>query len=88
MLCPTYLVLFVLKINEILFQESVCVLESPPLSTDQAVAFLTYLILGVIVGGRLGYVFFYNLEYYSSDLSLLFECGTVVWLFMADLSAL
>ena len=40
-------------------------LENPPLSKEQADSFLTYLILGVIVGGRLGYVFFYNLEYYS-----------------------
>ena len=40
-------------------------LENPPLTTDQADSFLTYLILGVIIGGRLGYVFFYNLEYYA-----------------------
>ena len=40
-------------------------LENPPLSTDQADSFLTYLILGVIIGGRLGYVFFYNFEYYA-----------------------
>ena len=39
--------------------------ENPPLSKDQADSFLTYLILGVIIGGRAGYVFFYNLEYYS-----------------------
>ena len=39
-------------------------LENPPLSKDQADTFLTYLILGVIIGGRLGYVLFYNLEYY------------------------
>ena len=39
--------------------------ETPPISTDQAETFITYLILGVIVGGRLGYVLFYNLEYYS-----------------------
>ena len=39
--------------------------ENPPLSKDQADSFLTYLILGVIIGGRLGYVFFYNFEYYS-----------------------
>ena len=39
--------------------------EAPPISEDQADAFLTYLILGVIIGGRLGYVFFYNLEYYA-----------------------
>ena len=39
--------------------------NNPPFSTDQADTFLTYLILGVIIGGRLGYVFFYNLEYYA-----------------------
>ncbi len=39
-------------------------LDNPPLSADQADSFLTYLILGVIIGGRLGYVLFYNLEYY------------------------
>ena len=39
--------------------------ETPPISEDQADAFLTYLIIGVIIGGRLGYVFFYNLEYYA-----------------------
>ena len=38
-------------------------LENPPLSTDQAESFLTYLIVGVIIGGRLSYVSFYNLEY-------------------------
>ena len=35
--------------------------KNPPLSADQAESFLTYLIVGVIIGGRLGYVFFYNL---------------------------
>ncbi|MFL2775154.1 MAG: prolipoprotein diacylglyceryl transferase [Paracoccaceae bacterium] len=39
--------------------------ENPPFSVDQADSFITYLILGVIIGGRLGYVFFYNIEYYA-----------------------
>ena len=39
--------------------------ENPPLSENQADAFLTYLILGVIIGGRLGYIFFYSFEYYA-----------------------
>jgi len=30
---------------------------------------ITYLIIGIIVGGRLGYVVFYNLEYYSENFS-------------------
>tara|TARA_Y100000590_G_scaffold198561_1_gene225488 strand:+ start:25 stop:795 length:771 start_codon:yes stop_codon:yes gene_type:complete len=30
---------------------------------------ITYLIIGIILGGRLGYVIFYNLEYYLNNLS-------------------
>jgi len=30
--------------------------------------FISYLILGIIVGGRLGYVIFYNYDYYSKNL--------------------
>ena len=37
-----------------------------PMKVSQADDFLTYLILGVIIGGRLGYVLFYNIEYYLS----------------------
>ncbi|MBD1141043.1 prolipoprotein diacylglyceryl transferase [Pelagibacterales bacterium SAG-MED39] len=29
--------------------------------------FVTYLIIGIILGGRLGYVLFYNLNYYSNN---------------------
>ena len=39
--------------------------EEPPFSTEQADSFLTHLILGVIIGGRLGYVLFYNFDYYA-----------------------
>lgn len=38
--------------------------SEPPMNTEQADSFLTYLIIGVILGGRLGYVIFYNLKYY------------------------
>ena len=30
--------------------------------------YLTYLILGLIIGGRLGYVIFYNFEFYINNL--------------------
>ena len=40
---------------------------SPPMSTEQADALLTYLIIGVIVGGRLGYVIFYNPSFYYEN---------------------
>ncbi len=35
--------------------------------------FITYIILGIIVGGRLGYVFFYNFNYYSHNISDIFK---------------
>ena len=34
---------------------------------------IIYLILGIILGGRLGYVFFYNFNYYSQNLSEIFK---------------
>ena len=35
--------------------------------------FVTYIILGIIIGGRLGYVFFYNLNYYLDNLIDIFK---------------
>ena len=35
--------------------------------------FVTYLILGIIVGGRLGYVLFYNFDYYLSYRAYIFK---------------
>ena len=35
--------------------------------------FITYLILGIIVGGRLGYVLFYNFEYYFDNPNDIFK---------------
>ncbi len=35
--------------------------------------FITYLILGIIIGGRLGYVLFYNPEYYSKNIIEVFK---------------
>ena len=35
--------------------------------------FLTYIILGIIVGGRLGYVIFYNFDYYISNFFDIFK---------------
>lgn len=34
---------------------------------------LTWIIFGVILGGRMGYVLFYNFDYYSSDLLAVFK---------------
>jgi len=35
--------------------------------------FITYLIIGIIIGGRLGYVIFYNFNYYSNNLFDIFK---------------
>ena len=35
--------------------------------------YITYLILGIIIGGRLGYVIFYNYEYFSSNFIDIFK---------------
>ena len=35
--------------------------------------YITYLILGIIIGGRFGYVIFYNLDYYSNNLIDIFK---------------
>lgn len=37
------------------------------ISSDQIDDFLTYLIVGIILGGRLGYVLFYNTDYFFSN---------------------
>jgi len=34
---------------------------------------IIYLVIGIILGGRLGYVVFYNLEYYSQNFSDIFK---------------
>jgi phosphatidylglycerol:prolipoprotein diacylglycerol transferase len=66
----SYIVGFVcaLQIMKFFVRRSLLWTEAnPPFSTEQADSLLTYLILGVILGGRFGYVLFYNLEYYAQN---------------------
>ena len=35
--------------------------------------YITYLIIGIIVGGRLGYIIFYNFDYYTSNVLDVFK---------------
>jgi len=35
--------------------------------------YITFVIIGIIIGGRLGYVFFYNLTYYSKNILDIFK---------------
>ncbi len=41
--------------------------DTPPMTTSQLEALMTWLILGIIIGGRLGYVLFYQPGQYLSD---------------------
>ena len=41
--------------------------ETPPATPDLIEAFLTWAIVGIILGGRLGYVLFYQPEYYLQN---------------------
>ena len=34
---------------------------------------IIYLVFGIIIGGRLGYIFFYNFEYYIENFSEIFK---------------
>ena len=41
--------------------------KTPPMELEQVESLATYLVLGVIVGGRLGYVLFYNFGYFIEN---------------------
>jgi len=42
-------------------------------TTTQFDNLIVYLVIGIILGGRLGYVIFYNLEYYTQNLLEIFK---------------
>ena len=44
-----------------------------PIKTSVFDDLIIYLVLGIILGGRLGYVFFYNFEYYSQNFLEIFK---------------
>ena len=43
------------------------------IKTSQFNDLITYLVIGIVLGGRLGYVFFYNFEYYSENFFEIFK---------------
>ena len=53
-----------------------------PMEVEQVDTLITYLIIGVILGGRLGYVLFYNLSFYLNTQSIYLKYGKEECLFM------
>ena len=43
---------------------------------------ITYLIISIIIGGRIGYIIFYNFDFYISNPLDMFKFGKVECLFM------
>ncbi len=46
---------------------------SDPKFNEKFDDYITYIILGIIIGGRLGYILIYNFEYYSNNLIDIFK---------------
>ena len=66
----SYIVGFILALYIMKFfikRETLWRHKTAPMDVEQSDTFLTYLILGVILGGRLGYVLFYNADYYYAN---------------------
>ena len=59
--CAFYIIRYFLK------RESLWRFRTAPMDIDQIDSFITFLILGVIIGGRLGYVLFYNFPFYLEN---------------------
>jgi len=51
-------------IKFLLSRENLWSFKIPPMAKTQTDDLITFLILGIIIGGRCGFVFFYQLEYY------------------------
>ncbi len=51
-------------IKFLLSKENLWSFKTPPMAKSQTDDLITFLILGIIIGGRSGFVFFYQLEYY------------------------
>ena len=62
--------IYALKLITILIKNK---LNSDSITTQQFDNFLIYLVIGIVIGGRLGYVVFYNLEYYLQNFLEIFK---------------
>ena len=60
--------------------------NTPPMTPQQIEDLLTWIILGVILGGRLGYVLFYQPAYYLSHPLEILYVWQGAWPFMVDWS--
>lgn len=57
----------ILVMKSFLLKEKLWRFNAGPLDRDQVDSLVTYLVLGVILGGRIGYVLFYNLDAYIEN---------------------
>ncbi len=57
----------ILVMKSFLLKKSLWRFNAGPLDRDQVDSMMTFLILGTIIGGRLGYVLFYNLDVYVEN---------------------
>ena len=57
----------ILVMKSFLLKEKLWRFNTGPLDRDQVDSLVTYLVLGVILGGRIGYVLFYNLDAYIEN---------------------
>ena len=59
----------------------------PPMTISQADDFLLWITLGIVLGGRLGFVLFYEPSYFWAEPSKFPRCGTAACPSTADCSA-
>jgi phosphatidylglycerol---prolipoprotein diacylglyceryl transferase len=46
---------------------------SDPIKTSQFDDLIVYIIIGIVLGGRIGYIVFYNFDYYSQNITEIFK---------------
>ena len=59
-----------------------------PLRPETVDTLLNYVLFGIIIGGRLGYILFYNSAYYLAHPLAMLRYGKAAWRFMAHCSVL
>jgi phosphatidylglycerol:prolipoprotein diacylglycerol transferase len=61
------IIIALIMMKYLLRKPSIWYQNNPPMSIGQADDLITFIIIGIIIGGRLGFVFFYQLSYFLSN---------------------